>query len=87
MTIIVGIDIAKDTFDVYLLNTVGKVQEASFANSKQGINQLHHWLKKQGAKHAQVCLEATGIYSDLVAETLHSRKYQVSVLNPARIKA
>lgn len=87
MTTIVGIDIAKDTFDVYLLNTVGKAQEASFANSKQGINQLHHWLKKQGAKQAQVCLEATGIYSDLVAETLHSRKYQVSVVNPARIKA
>ena len=87
MTAIVGIDIAKDKFDVCLLNEAGKAQEASFANSKQGIDQLHHWLKKQGAKQAQVCLEATGIYGDLVAETLHSRKYQVSVVNPARIKA
>lgn len=87
MTAIVGIDIAKDKFDVCLLNEAGKAQEATFANSKQGINQLHHWLKKQGAKQAQVCLEATGIYGDLVAETLHSRKYQVSVVNPARIKA
>lgn len=87
MTAIVGIDIAKDKFDVCLLNEAGKAQEATFANSKRGINQLHHWLKKQGAKQAQVCLEATGIYGDLVAETLHSRKYQVSVVNPARIKA
>jgi len=87
MRVIVGIDIAKDKLDVCLLNEVGKAQEASFANTKQGINQLHHWLKKQGAKQAQVCLEATGIYGDLVAETLHSRKYQVSVVNPARIKA
>lgn len=87
MPVIVGIDIAKDKFDVCLLNEAGKEQQATFANSKQGINQLHHWLKKQGAKQAQVCLEATGIYGDLVAETLHSRQYQVSVVNPARIKA
>jgi transposase len=87
MTALVGIDIAKDKFDVCLLNEAGKAQQATFANSKQGINQLHHWLKKQGAKQARVCLEATGIYGDLVAETLYSRKYQVSVVNPARIKA
>lgn len=87
MTTIVGIDIAKDKFDVCLLKETGEVQQAIFANSKAGINQLHRWLKKQGAKQAQVCLEATGIYGDLVAETLHSRKYAVSVVNPARIKA
>ena len=87
MTALVGIDIAKDKFDVCLLDEAGKEQLATFANNKQGINQLHHWLKKQGAKQAQVCLEATGIYGDLVAETLHNRKYQVSVVNPARIKA
>ena len=87
MTAIIGIDIAKDKFDVCLLKEAGEAQQATFANSKQGVNQLHHWLKKQGAKQAQVCLEATGIYGDLVAETLHNRKYQVSVVNPARIKA
>lgn len=87
MSSIVGIDIAKDKLDVCLLNETQQAQEATFANSKAGINQLHHWLKKRGAKQAAVCLEATGIYGDLVAETLHSRKYQVSVVNPARIKA
>jgi transposase len=87
MSVIVGIDIAKDKLDVCLLNETAQAQEATFANNKQGVNQLHHWLKKYGAKQAQVCLEATGIYGDLVAETLHSRKYAVSVVNPARIKA
>ena len=87
MTAIVGIDIAKDKFDVCLLNEAGEVRQATFANNKQGVNQLHHWLKKQGARQAQVCLEAPGVYGDLVAETLHSRNYRVSVVNPARIKA
>jgi transposase len=87
MSAIVGIDIAKDKFDVCLLEEAGKTQQGTFANNKQGINQLQHWLKKQGVKEAQVCLEATGIYGDLVAETLYSRNYQVSVVNPARIKA
>lgn len=87
MTAIVGIDIAKDKFDVCLLNENRSMQQATFANNKQGINQLHQWMKKHGAQEAQVCLEATGVYGDLVAETLHNRKYQVSVVNPARIKA
>ena len=87
MSAIVGIDIAKDKFDVCLLDGIGQAEQATFANSKSGINKLHRWLKQQGDKSAQVCLEATGIYGDLVAETLHSRNYQVSVVNPARIKA
>lgn len=87
MTSIVGIDIAKDKFDVCLLKVGQEARQATFANNKAGINQLHHWLKKHEAKQAQVCLEATGIYGDLVAEMLHERKYPVSVVNPGRIKA
>lgn len=84
---IVGIDIAKDKFDVCLLDSEGQSHQESFTNTKSGINQLHKWLKKRGAKSAQVCLEATGVYGELVAETLHQRGYAVSVVNPARIKA
>jgi len=87
MTAIVGIDIAKDTLDVCLLTAEGQGEQDRFANSKSGINKLHRWLKKRDAKTAHVCLEATGIYGDLVAETLHQRGYVVSVVNPARIKA
>ena len=87
MTAIVGIDIAQDKFDVCLVAAEGQRQQESFANTRSGINKLHTWLKKRGAKTAHVCLEATGIYGELVAETLHQRGYRVSVVNPARIKA
>jgi transposase len=87
MTPIVGIDIAKDKFDVCVLAAEGQREQESFANTKSGINKLHRWLKKKGAKTAHICLEATGIYGALVAETLHQRGYRVSVVNPARIKA
>lgn len=84
---IVGIDIAKDKFDVCLLDSAGQTHQENFSNTKSGINKLHKWLKKRGAKTAQVCLEATGVYGELVAETLHQLGYTVSVVNPARIKA
>lgn len=87
MTYIVGIDIAKDKFDVCLLDDGGQAYHESLANTKSGINKLHRWLKKHGAKTAHICLEATGIYGDLLAETMHQRGYTVSVINPARIKA
>lgn len=87
MTTIVGIDIAKDKFDVCVLDENEQAHTMTFDNTKAGVNKLHRWLKKRGAKHAHVCLEATGIYGDLVAETLHQQGYQVSVVNPARIHA
>lgn len=83
----VGIDIAKETFDVCLLSTEGHQIEATFENKKSGINKLHTWLKKQGALEAHLALEATGVYGELLAETMHKRGYEVSVINPARIKA
>lgn len=87
MRAIVGIDIAKDKFDVCLITSDGTVYESVFDNKKSGINKFHRWLKKQGAKQAHITLEATGIYGDLVAEMMHQRSYDISVINPARIKA
>lgn len=84
---IAGIDVSKDKLDVCLLDKSRIRHQQSVVNSKSGINKLHRWLKKQGAKTAHVCLEATGVYGDQVAETLHQRGYAVSVVNPARIKA
>jgi transposase len=83
----VGIDIGKDKFDVCLLDEERQEQTISLPNTKSGINKLHQWLKKQGAQQAHVCLEATGVYGELLAEEMHQRGYGVSVVNPARIKA
>ncbi|MBE0703250.1 MAG: IS110 family transposase [Afipia sp.] len=87
MVVQVGIDIAKDKFDVCLLEEESQRHQETFANDKSGIHKLHKWLKQQGAKTAHVCLEATGIYGDQVAEMLYQWGYTVSVVNPARIKA
>lgn len=86
MSMEVGIDVSKDTLVVCLLKD-DVVFEATFDNRKPGLNKLQHWLKKHKAKGAAVCLEATGMYGDAVAEFLYERQYLVSVVNPARIKA
>jgi transposase len=81
----VGIDVSKATLDICLLRQ-GRSDSCQVANTRQGMNQLHHWLKKRQAQGAHVCLEATGIYSVEVAQFLHERGYVVSVVNPQRIK-
>lgn len=84
--ITLGIDISKDKLDVALYQD-GAYRQAVFANEKDGFRRLAKWLKKQKAKKAHVCIEATGRYGEAVAMYLHERGYAVSIVNPARIKA
>lgn len=87
MTAIVGVDMAKEQFDVCLVIEDRQAQYEIFPNNKRGLNKLHRWLKARKVTRAHICLEATGVYGDLLAETLHRRGYTISVVNPARIKA
>jgi transposase len=87
MTYSIGIDVGKAALDVCVLSDGQPLGQGRFDNDVAGIRALVRWLKKQGIKTAQVCLEATGIYSDALAEQLHERGYAVSVVNPARISA
>jgi transposase len=90
MGLAIGIDIGKEQFDVCVLDEQRQKHQQTFPNTKQGIKALQKWLKQQGARQAaeaHIALEATGIYGELVAETLYQAGYRVSVLNPARIKA
>ncbi len=81
-----GIDIAKDTFEACLLNGQ-KAGHGSFANAPAGWAKLDRWLKKRQVERVSACLEATGRYSEGVAEHLHAAGHTVSVINPARLKA
>jgi len=83
---IVGIDVGKAKLDVCVLKGE-QVMEAQFDNNAKSFGKLRRWLKKNGLKAAAVCLEATGMYGDPVAEYLHESGYTVSIVNPARIKA
>lgn len=80
-----GIDISKERIDVALYQHK-RYRTASFENSKDGIRRLLKWLKKHKAQRCHVCMEATGRYGELLAESLYERGHPVSVVNPANIK-
>jgi len=82
---ILGIDIAKQKFDVALL-VEQKVTTGKFANTSAGFGMLDRWLGKHGVERVHACLEATGTYGEALAEHLHRAGHVVSVVNPARIK-
>lgn len=80
-----GIDIAKDKFDVALLLSE-KFKTKSFSNSTKGFESLVSWLKKYEYEELHCCMESTGIYGDKLAYFLHANNLNLSVVNPVRIK-
>ncbi len=83
---ILGIDISKASFDVTLVMDNEPSVHHRFQNTTAGIEELVQWLVQQQVRDLQVCMEATNIYWEEVAEVLHAEGYQVSVVNPTRIK-
>jgi transposase len=86
MESILGIDIAKDTFEVEW-RQAGRHGAAGFPNTPAGFQQLSRWLTKRKVKQVHACLEATGRYGDALAQYLQDQAHLVSVVNPARVKA
>lgn len=82
-----GIDISKSKFDVALLLN-NKVKTKKFDNNLSGFLSLTEWLnaKEIDIQTLHVCMEATGRYSNALANHLFEKGYQVSVVNPARTK-
>lgn len=82
-----GIDIAKDKFDVALL-IEGKFKTKVFNNKAKGFTALLEWLNKYNCNCNELhsCMEATGIYGNGLATFLVDNDYKVSMVNPARIK-
>ncbi len=83
---ILGIDLAKLTFDATLLTSAGAQHYQAFPNSPEGFTQLQAWLTQHGATQLHACMEATNIYWEALASWLHAQGHTVSVVNPARIK-
>jgi transposase len=83
---VLGIDLAKLSFDATLLLSAGDQHYASFSNSPEGFTQLQAWLIAHGVSELHACMEATNIYWEALATWLHAHSYTVSVVNPARIK-
>lgn len=83
---VLGIDVSKAEIVVKLIHRE-KEYDGSFENERCGFRSLRNWLKKRGVKELHICMEATGRYGDELAEYLFGVGYEVSVVNPARIKA
>jgi transposase len=83
-----GLDVAKAKLDCVLLLANGKLRHKVVANSREGFEALRAWLSQHGVEQFHVCMEATGIYWEAVAEFLAGVEGgTVSVVNPAQIKA
>jgi transposase len=83
---VLGIDLAKLTFDATLLTTSGASHYQSFSNTAEGFTQLQLWLAQHQVTNLHACMEATNIYWEALATWLHAHGVTVSVVNPARIK-
>ena len=75
-----GIDIAKQKFDV-ALNWNTRRRAKVFRNDAEGWQALLRWLKDLGVDQVHACLEATGRYGDGLALHLHDTA-SVSLIRP-----
>jgi transposase len=82
-----GIDVAKVKLDCALRQPDGKYKHKVFDNNRSGFEALFRWLLDLGVTELRVCMEATGVYWESVAEFLANQGYVVSVVNPLQIKA
>jgi transposase len=83
---VLGIDLAKRTFDVTLLTEDGKRRHQQFPNNRAGFEKLLRFLNKHSISELHACMEATNVYWEALALFLFKQGYTVSVVNPARIK-
>lgn len=88
----VGIDIAKDKFDVmYTIDGQNYFGYSTIPNNNKGIKkfvkQAEKIQQKEKLEQIHFCMEATGIYHCELCEYLQNSAHIVSVVNPVRTKA
>ena len=82
---IIGIDMAKRTFDAALLVN-NKYKNKTFENNPSGFSSLMSWLSRHHITQFHACMEATGTYCRELANYLYETNHPVSVVNSLRIK-
>lgn len=86
MIIYVGIDVAKNKHDCFVINSNGKVlvDHFIFLNNLKGFKSFLSILKSFSVsiKNIKAGLEATGHYINNILEFLHSNGIQVFLINP-----
>jgi transposase len=88
----VGIDIASATFT----SAVGSMDEhwqivvkpATFGNEFESFGKYLSWLQEHGiqADNCVICMEATGVYNEVLAHFLIANGYAVAIEPPLKVK-
>lgn len=86
MSIFVGVDVAKRSFDIATTLPNGKKRtKAKLPNGSGGFAQFSDWLERHAEPGTWIVMEATGTYHEALAEHCHTQGYRVCILNPAVI--
>jgi transposase len=86
MAIVIGVDIAKRSFDIATLQPNGKHRtKGKLSNDEEGFKVFGAWLKTYAEPGCWIVMEATGVYHEALAEHCHNEGYRVAVMNPAQI--
>ena len=86
---VIGIDVSKIKLHCALLTEGGKFKSKAFPNSPEAHSSLLHWMTRHGqceVAQLHAVVEATGVYHEAVALSLHGAGVKVSILNPAQVK-
>lgn len=86
----VGIDISSESFTVSISSKPGvSLYEAKdYDNNMEGFEQLAIWFKSLRIRTSDmiICMEATGVYAELLCHYLYEHKYRVAVEHPLKVK-
>lgn len=88
-TLCLGIDVSKDKLDAAVLLEGRKWYATKVRNDVAGVAQLLAWAcTRTGLTVAdcRVVLEATGVYHEQAAQTLHDAGCEVVIANPKRVR-
>jgi len=90
--IIIGIDVSKEKVDCAWLRDIetNKVKTKVLKNKPEGFKSLIEWAlvnTKHPIDEIHFVMEATGIYHEALAYTLHGAGANVSVVNPAYMRS
>ncbi|MDE8558934.1 IS110 family transposase, partial [Pantoea vagans] len=84
----VGIDVSKDTLDLCILydDIKGRIRTKKIKNDRSAAANIFRWLRLQhcGPGDVHLIMEATGVYHERLAFSLHEAGGYVSLANPHR---
>jgi transposase len=83
----VGLDVSKQTLDVFLLEASGDHRTTTVRNTEAGFTKLQAWLAPYSIEQITLCLEATNVYSVAVSTFFYEQQATVYLANPSQVAA